>query len=242
MPDDYTFDLLAVNRDVVRLEEILTAHPPETQVRMLAQMMRLRAFCADFAQILRSANDAQAHVLRTICADFAQDLRVLCADFAQVEGGGKGGETPRISSSLNGRNVRQLPEKTDRTTAISAEGPDGFEEFWTLYPRKKDKNRAQRAFAHALRKACASAIIDGLRSQCASMRMRIAQGETQFIPHPTTWLNNERWADDPEPTSAVVSPATVRAVTAAQSWLSRANGAEAAPAPIAALGAAEELP
>lgn len=71
-----------------------------------------------------------------------------------------------------------------------------FDEFWKIYPRRVGKGKARDVFARSLKKAPAAHIIAGLRRQLSYYSTR----EHQFIPHPSTWLGQERWDDDPQPT------------------------------------------
>ena len=70
-----------------------------------------------------------------------------------------------------------------------------FEQFWKAYPRRKGKGAAQRAWDRIKP--------DGqLFSQILAAIEQQKQGEDwlkengRFIPHPTTWLNQERWLDE----------------------------------------------
>jgi len=69
-----------------------------------------------------------------------------------------------------------------------------FEIFWSEYPRKIGKGAALKAFQKASAKESPEIILDGLRAWIASGKMP----EMQYIPHPTTWLNQARWTDDIE--------------------------------------------
>lgn len=70
-----------------------------------------------------------------------------------------------------------------------------FEQFWRTYPRRIGKGAARKSFEKAMKLATFEEIMAGLQRQLAYYASR----EQQFIPHPTTWLNQERWADDPQP-------------------------------------------
>ena len=72
--------------------------------------------------------------------------------------------------------------------------PDGFAEFWERYPRRIGKAAARKAYVKALKVASHDEIMLGLSQQISSLASR----EQQFIPHPSTWLNQERWNDDQE--------------------------------------------
>lgn len=73
------------------------------------------------------------------------------------------------------------------------DGPD-FDAFWHRYPRKAAKGHARRAWEKAIRKTTAEVIITG------AVRYRDDPNrDDQFTALPATWLNGERWADDPLP-------------------------------------------
>jgi hypothetical protein len=65
---------------------------------------------------------------------------------------------------------------------------DGFDGFWTRYPRKIAKPEARKKWKAALKKAPAETIMAGLAKYAFSQ-------DPQFVPHPSTWLNQERWND-----------------------------------------------
>jgi hypothetical protein len=72
---------------------------------------------------------------------------------------------------------------------------DAFDIFWVNYPRKTGKGAAKRAFWKAAANNQMAEILDGV--------VRMSQDpnlpETQFIPHPATWLNRDGWLDEPYP-------------------------------------------
>ena len=70
---------------------------------------------------------------------------------------------------------------------------DKFDLFWRLYPRKRGKGAARRAFEKALKRADFATIIGGLQAYLPHL-----PDDHQFIPHPSTWLNGERWDDEYE--------------------------------------------
>lgn len=66
-----------------------------------------------------------------------------------------------------------------------------FNEFWQVYPRKEGKKKAQRLFDRLTSIQQRKAIED--------CQTRYSGIERCFIPLPTTYLNGERWEDDPIP-------------------------------------------
>jgi hypothetical protein len=85
---------------------------------------------------------------------------------------------------------------TDKRDASASE----FDTFWAAYPKKVGKGQAVKAWAAAAKRADVADIIAGLKAACASWKD--AGTETRFIPNPATWLNGERWADEPITTPA----------------------------------------
>lgn len=68
-----------------------------------------------------------------------------------------------------------------------------FDVFWRLYPRKVGKKNALRAWGKIdLREA--TAIFENVRIMSESESWRKNNG--QYIPHPSTYLNGERWKDE----------------------------------------------
>jgi len=65
-----------------------------------------------------------------------------------------------------------------------------FELFWDLYPRKIGKGAARKAWIKALTKTDPATVLSAVKSQPWP-------ADVQFLPHPATWLNQERWTDEP---------------------------------------------
>lgn len=73
-------------------------------------------------------------------------------------------------------------------------GSDLFDEFWNAYPNKTGKDAARQAFAKRKPgKQLLADMLQALEVQKASEKWRKQGG--QFIPLPTTWLNQGRWQD-----------------------------------------------
>lgn len=69
-----------------------------------------------------------------------------------------------------------------------------FDRFYQMYPRKVGKGAAKKAFFLALKKSSAQKIIDA----ALEYNKACAGKDKKFIPHPSTWLNQERWDDEVE--------------------------------------------
>lgn len=67
--------------------------------------------------------------------------------------------------------------------------------FWTEYPRKISKKSAESAWKRINpQNGTVEKIISALKEQKKTEQWQKNNG--QFIPHPSTWLNQERWKDE----------------------------------------------
>lgn len=70
-----------------------------------------------------------------------------------------------------------------------------FEIFWNLYPNKKAKKKALDKWAKIAPDVdLVKKIITAVTTQAGSEQW--IKDDGRFIPHPTTWLNGERWNDE----------------------------------------------
>ncbi|MED5492695.1 MAG: phage replication protein [Pseudomonadota bacterium] len=73
-----------------------------------------------------------------------------------------------------------------------------FAKFYRLYPNKKGKANALKAWKKLkLTDDLINQIFDGLGRYCVSADWLKDGG--QFVPHPATWLNGRRWEDEVQP-------------------------------------------
>ena len=69
---------------------------------------------------------------------------------------------------------------------------NGFEDFWSAYPNKKDKQKAKKAWLK--NSPSLVKVLNALKVQKKSEQWTKDDG--RFIPLPTTWLNGARWEDE----------------------------------------------
>lgn len=75
-----------------------------------------------------------------------------------------------------------------------------FDEFWKAYPKKMAKGQAKKAWAKAFLLDHPQEIIDAAKRYAKSQEGK----DKQFIPYPASWLNAERWKDEPEEQKAEI--------------------------------------
>lgn len=106
---------------------------------------------------------------------------------------GKHGEPP--SENTQGSNTPMSNTKRVNNPCSSGANELGdFERFWKLYPKKKSRKDALKAWSKLQPDADLQAVmLTALANHCASRDWAKEGG--QFIPNAATWLNGERWHD-----------------------------------------------
>jgi hypothetical protein len=106
----------------------------------------------------------------------------------------------KLGTEANQFNTNEI-EPYGRTLVQKPIHPDlGFLEFWAIYPRRSGKGHARAAWEKAVRKETARDIIAG-----AARYRDDPNREKEFTAMPATWLNGERWGDEPLPAKATRS-------------------------------------
>ena len=90
-------------------------------------------------------------------------------------------------------NDKKEKAKKENVTELFA---SEFDDFWEEYPRRVNKDKARTIFVNLLRTKAVDfdTLIIALKKQKKSIQWTKDGG--QFIPHPTTWLNQHRWMDE----------------------------------------------
>ena len=108
-----------------------------------------------------------------------------------------GGTLPRIGLGLgsglgkdiNNNTLTVTGERVPSKAAIDAE----FDKLWRIYPKKRGKTEALKAYRKARKEGITEQeISDGLAAFCASVK----GSDPQFIPYGSTWFYQRRWIDD----------------------------------------------
>lgn len=108
----------------------------------------------------------------------------------------------------SGRRRRRSPLVSSRAIGLRSAQPcarclrhpdpradrDGFEEFWTLYPRKFKRAEAKAAWAKLGPDEQAAAITG---AKAYAVHCREAGRDAQYIKQPANWLAEECWLEDP---------------------------------------------
>jgi hypothetical protein len=112
----------------------------------------------------------------------------------------KGLASAKANAVANGK--QNLPIDIDIDKGKNTAAPSGFAEFWSAYPKKVGKPAAEKAWTKAVKGGVDPAHLTLVAGQYAE---RTANTDPKFICHPTTWLNQARYNDEPEPETSPVS-------------------------------------
>jgi hypothetical protein len=121
-------------------------------------------------------------------------------DIAPESGGDRGaisGGDSRIPSppiALPEPEPDPNPTRTPNRSCASADAEREFDAWYATYPRKRGKGQAAKAYRAARKKATAETLLAAIEQQAASL---ISRGP-DYCPYPATWLNGERWNDQPD--------------------------------------------
>lgn len=132
---------------------------------------------------------------------------------ANRKNGLSGGRKPSgqpTDNPLGSKPRTRTRTKNHIDTPLPPGGFEGFDRFWSVYPRKVGKPKAIAAFAAALaRGASADDVVAGLQHHLPMWAVKKASGEGDKIPHPSTWLNRDGWNDEVMPVGAPAGPGFV---------------------------------
>ena len=99
--------------------------------------------------------------------------------------------TPPYIHSNN--NIQSNKNKTKQKNMSDSD--TGFDIFWEHYPRHEGKAKARESFLKVIKKGVAlNVLIDAIEKHKQSQQWQKDGG--QYIPHPATWLNQQRWEDE----------------------------------------------
>lgn len=115
------------------------------------------------------------------------------ADTKQSESGTQAQTKPDTDTEYDTDTVRDT--KRTRTREEAKEQLARFEKFWQAYPRHTDKQRAVKAWGKIRPD---DALLDRMLAAIAQQKQsdQWTRDGGAYIPHPSTWLTQERWQDE----------------------------------------------
>ncbi|MDF2608961.1 MAG: hypothetical protein K0R92_435 [Lachnospiraceae bacterium] len=97
-----------------------------------------------------------------------------------------------LTSDQQTPNKRLTPNKKEKNNNIYI---DHFDAFWKAYPKKVGKEPAQKSFKKI---KVDEKVLGDMLAAIEREKMSKQWQDKQYIPNPTTWLNQRRWKDETE--------------------------------------------
>lgn len=138
--------------------------------------------------IIKSDNKYQINSISKAWKELSNPITIITSDKKRYQNGQSGlSDLTPTKDTLTKNNLLQ---KKDICAFMTEQD---FENFWQEYPKKAGKKKTRASFLK-LKRDLLPTIFESLKKQKSSPAWQESGG--QFIPHPTTWLNGERWEDD----------------------------------------------
>jgi hypothetical protein len=97
--------------------------------------------------------------------------------------------------ALNEERGKRKEERGDSLALSQAKSAEGFDEFWSAYPKKRSKGQAEKAWQKIKPDASTfRRIIEAIEIHKRSNDWQKESGA--YIPYPATWLNAKCWEDE----------------------------------------------
>jgi hypothetical protein len=121
------------------------------------------------------------------------------ADY-QDEGQQRANKGPTKGQQSVGKRATSKEKKKEEEKNNNPLNPPGlsleekFDRFWQLCPKKVSKGAAEKAFPKALKQVSLDALCTAMDRYAASKEGT----DPRFIKHPSAWLNQKCWLDEPD--------------------------------------------
>jgi hypothetical protein len=137
----------------------------------------------------------------TTQTDTGQTLITIC-NYSTYQAAASSEETQTRTQRKRNGNKEEEGNKEIRERDCSLE-PDGFEEWYSAYPRKKQRKDAARAYRRVVPKEITHADLLARTIAFAEFHDKnTAADRLQFVPYPATWLNKGEYLDQPRNSGA----------------------------------------
>lgn len=116
----------------------------------------------------------------------------------QTPGAGSGAANGAASGAAGGAKVAQDRRRKEQGNKVtSSNSPPGFDEWYSIYPRKKAKQDALKAYSKLIGSGAISHVplLEKTKAFASHWHARPAD-QLQFCPYPASWLNSGEYADE----------------------------------------------
>jgi hypothetical protein len=132
--------------------------------------------------------------------DGLQTVITICNyDHYQLAADAKGGQTDGQYDKQRAGKGRE-EEQSNKGKKVNARGrakePDGFAEWYEVYPRKVARHQAARAYSKIVpAEISADALLERTKHYAPQWSAR-SRNDLQYCPYPASWLNGRRFLDN----------------------------------------------
>jgi hypothetical protein len=118
----------------------------------------------------------------------------ICQDFDSTENSDVTTPSPQRHVTAQDTDTDTDTDTDKKDLLAKARVRGQFDIFWSVYPVRLAKGAAEKAWKAAIKKHMPDKIIESARIFAAQQFGK----DQQYIAHPATWLNQERWNDEPQ--------------------------------------------
>jgi hypothetical protein len=165
---------------------------PETNVRRF--LARLKTGAGTGAMI--GAESGAGITVITICN--YERYQSVAAESGAASGAPDGAASGAKVAHDRRRKEQGNKEKDNTRSQSSRSGePEGFSDWYAIYPRKKQRRAAAKAFSKVLKaeEITISELVERTKKYAAGWAAR-PKADLQFCPYPASWLNGGEYLDD----------------------------------------------
>lgn len=132
---------------------------------------------------------ASREYLRDAADDEADPRATVAQGGASPDGAG-----PRANSGAAYEPSSSNPETSDEVSPRRREIEEGFERFWSVYPRKVERSAALKVLERLVRTRRAT--IDAVVSAAQRYAIAVHGRDPSMVKQPANWLHAEPWRDE----------------------------------------------
>lgn len=116
--------------------------------------------------------------------------------------------------------LRFAPVSPARPSRKNQAEPEGFAEWYAVFPKHVARADAARAYSAALKKASREGLLAAAHRYAAEQKGQ----DPRYTKHPATWLNKGCWLDEPAPMAQRAAAPVIFEQANLRGWLDRLEG------------------
>lgn len=140
--------------------------------------------------------DNKKTIIEVVNYDKYQDLSLWVGQQTGQQDGQQSGQQTGQQDGHNLKQVKQVKQVNINTSSPTQQSETWFEEFWNAYPKKVEKKKTRIKFLQIIKtEQQFRELMNGLNLTVVAKYQ--AEPDLKYILNPLTFLNGERWTDEP---------------------------------------------